>query len=109
MSLLEQTRTFVENLFKDKLSEVYLYHNFQHTSFTVNIAKSIAEDEQLSEEAVEKLLVAAWFHDTGYTVDPEIHEEKSVELAAAFLRHEGKSETYIHEVAQLILATKRYT
>lgn len=35
MSLLERTRTFVENLFKDKLSDVYQYHNFRHTVFTV--------------------------------------------------------------------------
>ena len=106
MSLLERTRTFVENLFKDKLSDVYLYHNFRHTVFTVDAAKKIAENEQLNEEETEKLLIATWFHDTGYTLDPSLHEEKSVEIMSSFLQQEGKSAAFIDEVAKLILATK---
>ncbi|WP_297984657.1 Pycsar system effector family protein [uncultured Chryseobacterium sp.] len=106
MTLLEKTRIFVENLFKDKLSDHYLYHNFQHTVFTVDAVSKISENENIGLERQEKLLIAAWFHDTGYTINAELHEEKSVEIMSSFLLSEGQSQAYIDEVAQLIMSTK---
>lgn len=106
MSLLAKTETYVESLFKDKLFSKYLYHNFNHTVFTVESAKKILENSDVSENEKEKILVAAWFHDTGYVLDAENHEEKSVEIMSAFLQNEGKDESYIGDVTKLILSTK---
>ncbi len=106
MSLLNRTETYVKNLFKDKLSSAFLYHNFNHTTFTVESATKIMENSSLSEEEKEKILIATWFHDTGYVLDPKIHEEKSVEIMSEFIKNEGKDELYIEDVSKLILSTR---
>ena len=58
MSLLAKTETYVESLFKAKLFSKYLYHNFNHTVFTVESAKKILENSDVSENEKEKILVA---------------------------------------------------
>ncbi|TZF94325.1 HD domain-containing protein [Chryseobacterium panacisoli] len=106
MSILQKAKNYVEILFKDKLSSVYFYHNFIHTAYTVNKAEEIMKNTPVSEEDQEKVLVALWFHDTGYIECALNHEERSVELMKAFLQEENYPENYIADVEKLILATK---
>ncbi|MEN2435191.1 Pycsar system effector family protein [Weeksellaceae bacterium A-14] len=107
MSLTDQARDFVEKLFKDKLSENYLYHNFVHTTFVVNRAKEIiAHTEGISEEQAENIVLALWFHDTGYVVAAEGHEEKSVAIMRQFMQEQSVPEARTAAIARLIIATK---
>jgi predicted metal-dependent HD superfamily phosphohydrolase len=106
MSILHKAKNYVEILFKDKLSSVYFYHNFIHTAYTVNKAEEIMKNTPVSEEDQEKVLVALWFHDTGYIECALNHEERSVEVMKAFLQQENYPENYIADVEKLILATK---
>ncbi len=106
MSILQKAKNYVEILFKDKLSSVYFYHNFIHTAYTVNKAEEIMKNTPVSEEDQEKVLVALWFHDTGYIECALNHEERSVEVMKAFLQQENYPENYISDVEKLILATK---
>lgn len=106
MSILQKAKNYVEILFKDKLSPVYFYHNFIHTAYTVNKAEEIMKNTPVSEEDQEKVLVALWFHDTGYIECALNHEERSVEVMKAFLHQENYQENYIADVEKLILATK---
>lgn len=108
MSILQKAKNYVEILFKDKLSSVYFYHNFIHTAYTVNKAEEIMKNTPVSEEDQEKVLVALWFHDTGYIECALNHEERSVEVMKAFLQQENYPENYIADVEKLILATKIY-
>ena len=106
MSILHKAKNYVEILFKDKLSSVYFYHNFIHTAYTVNKAEEIMKNTPVSEEDQEKVLVALWFHDTGYIECAQNHEERGVEVMKEFLQKENYPESYIHDVEKLILATK---
>ncbi|KAA2217607.1 Pycsar system effector family protein [Chryseobacterium sediminis] len=106
MSILQKAKNYVEILFKDKLSSVYFYHNFIHTAYTVNKAEEIMKNTPVSEEDQEKVLVALWFHDTGYIECALNHEERSVEVMKAFLQQENYPENYITDIEKLILATK---
>ncbi|RKE75478.1 Pycsar system effector family protein [Chryseobacterium sp. AG363] len=106
MSILQKAKNYVEILFKDKLSSVYFYHNFIHTAYTVNKAEEIMKNTPVSEEDQEKVLVALWFHDTGYIECALNHEERSVEVMKAFLHEQNYPENYIADVEKLILATK---
>lgn len=106
MSILDKAKNYVEILFKDKLSSVYFYHNFIHTAYTVNKAKEIMKNTPVSDEDQEKVLVALWFHDTGYIECAQNHEERSVEIMKSFLHQENYAENYIQDVEKLILATK---
>ncbi|WP_250255278.1 Pycsar system effector family protein [Chryseobacterium sp. Marseille-Q3244] len=106
MSILDKAKNYVEILFKDKLSSVYFYHNFIHTAYTVNKAEEIMKHTPVSEEDQEKVLVALWFHDTGYIECAMNHEERGVEIMKNFLHQENYPESYISDVEKLILATK---
>lgn len=106
MNILDKAKNYVETLFKDKLSSVYFYHNFIHTAYTVNKAEEIMKHTPVSEEDQEKVLVALWFHDTGYIECAMNHEERGVEIMKNFLQQENYPEDYISDVEKLILATK---
>ncbi|WP_264553844.1 Pycsar system effector family protein [Flavobacterium sp. N2038] len=110
MNLVEQSEDFVSNLLKDKLSNLYSYHNFNHTLTVVTAVKELCKKEDVEGDDKEALLVAAWFHDTGYIKGYENHEKESAKIAADFLREKGKSEEFISTVSGLILATiKEYS
>nr|WP_314496709.1 Pycsar system effector family protein [uncultured Chryseobacterium sp.] len=109
MSVLNKAKDYVENLFKDKLSSVYFYHNFIHTTYAVNKAEEIMSHSEISTADREKVLLALWFHDVGFTdCNGEGHEKKGVEIVTEFLLHENASREYIDEVAKLILATEKH-
>ena len=105
MHLIDQTESFVCNLLKDKLSISFTYHNCNHTLVVVNAVKEIAKSQNIKGEDYEVLVVAAWFHDTGYTKGCITHEDSSVEIATEFLRKQHQSEAFIQKVSQLIQAT----
>ena len=86
MNLIEQSEDFVSNLLKDKLSNLYSYHNFNHTLTVVNAVKELCKKEDVTAEEKEALLVAAWFHDTGYINGYENHEQESVKIVTTFLK-----------------------
>jgi predicted metal-dependent HD superfamily phosphohydrolase len=60
----------------------------------------------VSKEDQEKVLLALWFHDTGYVECAQNHEEKGVTILTDFLKQENYPENYIEDVSRLILATK---
>ncbi|WP_076445874.1 Pycsar system effector family protein [Chryseobacterium sp. RU37D] len=106
MSILQKAKDYVEILFKDKLSLVYFYHNFIHTTYTVNKAEEIMKNTSVSQEDQEKVLLALWFHDVGYIESAKDHEEKGGVILENFLQKENYPENYIDDVKKLILATK---
>ena len=106
MDILHKAKDYVEILFKDKLSSVYFYHNFIHTTYTVNKAEEIMKNTPVSKEDQEKVLLALWFHDTGYVECAENHEEEGVKIMKNFLQNENYTEDYTEAVSKLILATK---
>ncbi|QCX53614.1 Pycsar system effector family protein [Elizabethkingia sp. JS20170427COW] len=107
MDFLQEINTYIETLLKDKLSSAFLYHNYIHTLEVVHQCEIIAIAENLPEDIKEKLLVAAWFHDTGYIYGTENHETESAKIARSFLSTRGKDEDYIQDIERIILATSK--
>ncbi|WP_262151226.1 Pycsar system effector family protein [Chryseobacterium foetidum] len=109
MNILDKAKNHVESLFKDKLSSVYFYHNFIHTSFAVQKAEEIIKHSHISEVEREKIILALWFHDVGFTdCNAEGHEARGAVLMRDFLRKDNFSDEYIEEVEKLILSTEKY-
>ena len=52
------------------------------------------------------LLLAAWFHDTGYTAIARGHEARSAKMAGEFLRAEGFPMRIVTSVQRCILSTR---
>jgi len=105
-SLIQETEQFVIDLLSEKLDKNFVYHNIAHTQRVVEKSLELIEGESFSEEQQQVLTLAAWFHDVGYTVNPENHEEESVKIAADFLKNKEVKESVIDEVSKLIASTK---
>jgi len=106
MDVVEKAENYVFHLFKDKLSPNYIYHNFNHTLRVVNNAGIIAKAEGINENDTELLVLAAWFHDTGYLQGPEGHEYRGSIMAQDFLKENGYPADKAAIVAQLIKSTQ---
>jgi len=105
MNLIEEAENFVCKLLKDKLSVLYFYHDCNHTLEVVTAVQELSKKEELSPLESEILLVAAWFHDTGYIYGCENHENHSIDIVSDFLKEKDKSDEYIQQVSSIIKAT----
>ncbi|WP_029331433.1 Pycsar system effector family protein [Gillisia marina] len=104
--LIKKADKFVLNLFKEKLPNTYIYHNYNHTKRVVKSTKELIENSEINVKEEEVLLLAAWLHDTGYTVKFEGHEEESVKIAKDFLQKNNADNETIELVSKCIMATK---
>ncbi|TVZ28182.1 HD domain-containing protein [Gillisia sp. Hel_I_86] len=104
--LLKKADKFVLDLFKEKLPNTYVYHNYNHTKRVVKSTKELIENSEINVKEEEVLLLSAWLHDTGYTVKFEGHEEESVKIAKRFLKDNNADEETIELVSKCIMATK---
>lgn len=107
-TVVKDAEEYVFNLFRDKLPGDYVYHNFNHTSTTVKACKKLSKSYNMTSRDYEVLLLAAWFHDTGYINAYLGHEEESVKLMKAYLSGNYPDES-IKEIEALILSTKFQT
>jgi len=105
-NLIEKADKFVEELFKEKLPNTFIYHNYQHTERVVKSTKELIDNSEINVKEEEALILAAWLHDTGYIHTYKGHEEKSAEIAESFLKDNNATEDLITKVKQYILATR---
>lgn len=104
--LLKKTDDFVLNLFKEKLDDIYVYHNYTHTKRVVKSTHEIIDNSEIDVKDKKALLLAAYLHDTGYIEGAEGHEEASAKIAKSFLEDQGEDQAMIAQVQKLIRATK---
>ncbi|WP_109830235.1 HD domain-containing protein [Reichenbachiella versicolor] len=104
--LLAKAEKYASSLLRSKLSKDVLYHTLEHTLDVVSSASEIGSNSGLSKGEMEIVLLASWFHDTGYTLGPEDHEAKSVEIFNEFAHENGIEEDSIIKVIGCIMATK---
>ncbi|MFD0860613.1 Pycsar system effector family protein [Sungkyunkwania multivorans] len=104
--LIKKAEKQILELFKHDLPESNLYHNYLHTSRVVEACMKIGEYYKLDNDDMEALLLAAWFHDSGFIDGPDGHEEKSCSLARTFLTEEEVPAKTIELVEDIITATK---
>ncbi|MFV8224413.1 HD domain-containing protein, partial [Christiangramia aquimixticola] len=104
-NLIEKAEKFVEDLFKEKLPNTFIYHNYQHTQRVVKSTKELIDNSEINVKDKEALLLAAWLHDTGYIHAYKGHEEKSAEIAEGFLKENNATQDLIEKVKKLILVT----
>lgn len=104
--LVSKVQAYCKELFTEKLSESFVYHNYQHTERVVDAARIIGRESELSDEELELITIAAWFHDVGYTQGCTNHEQTSVKIAEQFLTKEGLPQDQIQVISNCILATR---
>jgi predicted metal-dependent HD superfamily phosphohydrolase len=82
-----------------------VFHNFGRTRALVDASREIAKGAKLDDADLPVLLVAAWFHDTGYALGPKGNRKQSAEAARAFLAEQRQPQHLADEVAAAIEAT----
>jgi predicted metal-dependent HD superfamily phosphohydrolase len=104
--IIRRAAEYVEQLFKEKLHEDFRFHDAAHTASVRRYARMLGELQNLSEQELEIIDLAALFHDTGYTEIYTGHEEVSISIAETFLSKEGYAPAKIKQIGQCIKATK---
>lgn len=104
--LLNEAQLFVLNLLRNQQMKSLAFHNYAHTLQVVQAAFDLAIHQNIAADQQEALLLAAWFHDTGYLVTYRGHEAESKKLAASFLQKRYYPEEQVETVLHCIGATK---
>lgn len=102
--LLQEIEKYVSRLIGG-LNKMYFY-NLQHTKEVVAAVYDIGSAENFSKRELEVLLIAAWFHDTGFLYRYQGHEDTSKEIAWNYLKSINYPNNKIEEVLNIINATK---
>ncbi|MBC7873385.1 MAG: HD domain-containing protein [Ferruginibacter sp.] len=105
--LLQDAQNVVTELLLNKLSKSITFHTLLHTQEVVAACEKLADFHQLADEDRCSLLLAAWFHDTGYTGgEAKDHEILSVEIATGFLTAHAVEKELTEKVIGCIKATR---
>lgn len=104
--LTSSARSTVKQMLLRQLPPGVVYHNYRHTVETVNAARTIGSRTNLSAAEMEILLLAAWFHDTGFVKSAAGHERISAKIASQFLRMHRYPAKKTARVVRCIRATK---
>lgn len=105
--IFNNAEIYVAGLFTNADTSRLVYHLYDHTRKVVDFSSEIATHYNLIDTDQFVVRVAALFHDTGYLfADPDVHEEKSVEIMKAFMQSTGSNENVIGSIEDCIMATK---
>lgn len=96
----------VLNRLENELPDELTYHNMKHTVDVVTQVEIIGRGERIGEEEMLLLKTAALFHDTGFLVEKDHHEDYSIDLAREVMQLYGFLDEQIEEVCQLINVTR---
>jgi uncharacterized protein len=102
----ERASDYIISKLTKQLPADLTYHNIEHTCDVYLAAKNIAVLEDISPSDLILLLTAALYHDAGFLVKAEGHEEESCKLAEGLLPLFGYTEDQIAMICGMILATR---
>ncbi len=106
-ALVQEAQTYVTELFGRELRVQLTYHSIRHTEAVVKECRALAPAAALNPTDTENLLLAAWFHDTGYLDLYDGHEQRSMARAAAWLSDHWVPPARVQLIQALIAATHR--
>jgi predicted metal-dependent HD superfamily phosphohydrolase len=105
--VLSAAQDFVSDLFLNKVDKSIHFHTLQHTQEVLAGCETLADYYHLEDEDRFSVMLAAWFHDTGYSGGQAVgHENLSIELATKFLNDHKVSQPVISKVIGCINATR---
>ena len=65
--ILSEAQDFVSDLFINKVNKTIHFHTLQHTQEVLAGCETMADYYHLADEDRFAFMLAAWFHDTGYS------------------------------------------
>jgi putative nucleotidyltransferase with HDIG domain len=104
-AILEEAERYVSNKLRNEIPIGYTYHTLDHTLEVVKNAIYIGSKENIGEDEMNMLVVAAWFHDVGYVKKYVGHETESAAMAEKFLEQREVDKTIRDNIVDCILST----
>lgn len=105
-SVLERVRLHVRRWFAKRMPRTMVFHDLEHTLAVARSARAIGQAMGITAHELVLVEIAALFHDTGYAIAHDGHEEHSTEIADEVLSKFGVPRSGIEHVRRLIMATK---
>jgi uncharacterized protein len=102
----EGAKEFILHKLENELPENLTYHNLAHTKEVFEAATRIGKEENISEDDLKLLQVAALYHDSGWTFSDTEHEMMSCEIVMKYLPDFGFTNQQIEVICKLIMATR---
>jgi uncharacterized protein len=104
--IVNKVESYCTTLLEQSSCNTLPFHNIVHTREVVKNTVNILTRMKLSSEESEPLVIAAWFHDTGFSKKYKGHEDVSINLAKTFLSKHQYPPRKIDVVIECIEATK---
>ena len=105
--LLLAAQTKVTDIYTTKVNKHFVFHNLDHTRKVVFACELLAAHYQLNDEDQTVLLLAGWFHDTGFSSgEAEDHENESIRIVTTFLSEHHADPKIVQRVVSCIQATR---
>ncbi len=89
-----------------ELNPCLTYHSARHTLDVLASTKRLGISENVNEEEMDLLMLAALLHDSGFLISMDEHEAHGCVLAREILPGYGFTQDTIDETCRLIMATK---
>ena len=105
VELVQEAGRYVTKLLKDNRSDNFVFHNLNHAKYVVESANYIGKNNDLSNDDLNLVMLSAWFHDVGYILNLDNHEEESARIADEFLTSNGLDVDIIKQVSNAIMST----
>jgi len=103
--IVTETAHFVISFLEKRLPKEYYYHNLSHTISVAEAVNLLSSAIGITKEE-KNILLAAWFHDTGFTKQTFDHEKEGALIANHFLKDKNVDDEATAIVIDCILATK---
>ena len=107
-ALITKAEAYIRQLHENGQFDQLSYHNLEHTLRVTSVARELGEAANATDEEQEDLILSALFHDAGFSVSYDDHEENSKELAQAFLMELGHPTNRIDRILACIDATRMW-
>jgi len=104
--IVAEAAEYVTEYLSKHLQKEFCYHDFFHTFSVVSAVGHLCTALSISKAETRILLVAAWFHDTGYTQQTDGHENISAQIAEQFLKNKSIDDEETETVKACIIATR---
>ncbi|MEO1513620.1 MAG: HD domain-containing protein [Bacteroidota bacterium] len=100
------TKAYILNKLERELSQQLYYHGIHHTMDVLRVTGELCKAEKINPRNTLLLKTAALYHDSGFTIHNQQHEQLGCQLARASLPQFGYSPADIDLICGMIMATK---
>ena len=104
--IVKESAKYVGDHLSKNLDSKFVYHNLSHTVYVVKATEMLCDAMKVNGHQKKMLLVAAWFHDVGYTQQTDYHETVGASIAEKFLAEKNVDNDDIQAVKSCILSTR---